>query len=114
MTTSNTPEVVKWFKVYCGFLCLVYLGVAAGSLIFFFVPPQELEMPAMGAHVMGVILLIVGLVFFALFLVPFVVRHRHWMWGYGIALIAIGMTSACCVIACVTLLIFWVKPETKN
>jgi len=108
------PEVVKWFKAYCGFMCLLYLGVAAASLIFFFVPPSELEMPASAARFTGVILLLVGFALFALFLIPFLVGPVRWMWGYGIALIAIGLTSACCVPACLPLLIFWLKPEAKN
>lgn len=108
------PEVVKWFKVYCGFMCLLYVGVAAASLIFFLVPPAELDMPAAGARFMGVIFLVIGFTLFVLFLLPFLVGRVRWMWGYGIALIAIGMTSACCVLACVPLLIFWVRPGVRE
>ena len=38
---------------------------------------------------------------------------RLWVWIYGIVLIAVGFTSACCIPFCVPLLIYWLKPEAK-
>ncbi|HET6407470.1 MAG TPA: hypothetical protein VFG14_06280 [Chthoniobacteraceae bacterium] len=108
------PGVVKWFKVYCGVLCFLYLCVAAASLIFFLVPPEDLDMSVSGARIMGAALLGIGLVLFAVCALPFVVTPRPWVWGYGIGLICLGMTSACFLPACVPLLIFWLKPETKE
>jgi hypothetical protein len=36
------------------------------------------------------------------------------VWIYGIVLIALGMTSACFVPACIPLLIYWLKPDAKS
>jgi hypothetical protein len=110
----SPPGVVKWFKVYCGILSFVYLGVAAASLFFFLTPPGEMEMSEAGARITGVVLLAMGLLLFALCVLPLCVPRRPWVWGYGIGLICLGMTSACFLPMCVPLLIYWVKPETKS
>lgn len=112
--TTATPAVIKWYKVYCGVLCFIYLCTAAASLIFFLGSPEDLDMSAFGAKLMGVFLLVMGLVLFLVCLLPFLLKPRPWLWGYGIGLICLGMTSACFVPACVPLLIFWFKPETKE
>lgn len=112
--TPGPPVVVTWFKVYCGVLCFLYLGFAAASLIFFLVSPEQLDMPAGAARLMGVFFLAMGLLLFAVCVLPFFVAPRPWVWGYGMGLICLGMTSACLLPACVPLLIFWIKPEAKR
>jgi hypothetical protein len=64
-------------------MCLLYAGVAAASLIFFLVPPSELDLPAAGARLMGVIFLVLGFTLFALFFVPFLAGRARWMWASG-------------------------------
>ena len=83
------PPVVRWFYVYSAVLCVVYLAVAAFCLPFFLVEPAELEMGKTEAVIIGVMMLVMGLVFFVLFLMP------------------------CFLLACVPLLLFWLKPEAK-
>jgi uncharacterized membrane protein len=107
------PPVVRWFYVYCAVLCVVYLAVAAFCLPLFLIEPAELDMGKTEAVVMGVVFLVMGLVFFVLFLMPFFLPQRPWVWVFDLVLICIGMTSACFLLACVPLLLFWVKPETK-
>lgn len=107
------PAVVRWFYVYCGVLCAIYLAVAACCLPFFLIEPSELDMGKTEAVLMGVMMLVMGLVFFVLFLMPFFLPQRPWVWVFDLVLICIGMTSACFLLACVPLLLFWVKPETK-
>jgi len=107
------PTVVRWFYVYCGVLCVVYLAVAACCLPFFLIEPAELDMGKTEAVFMGVMMLVMGLVFFVLFLMPFFLPQRPWVWVFDLVLICIGMTSACFLLACVPLLLFWLKPETK-
>lgn len=107
------PTVVRWFYVYCGVLCVVYLAVAACCLPFFLIEPAELDMGKTEAVLMGAMMLVLGLVFFVLFLMPFFLPQRPWVWVFDLVLICIGMTSACFLLACVPLLLFWLKPETK-
>jgi hypothetical protein len=108
----SQPGVVKWFKVYCGILGFIYFCVAAASLIFFFAPPGEMDRSE--ARIMGVVFLAMGLLLFAVCVLPFFVAPRPWVWGYGMGLICLGMTSACFLPVCVPLLIFWIKPEARR
>ena len=108
------PQVIMWFRVYCVVLCVLYLTVAAFSLVFFLVDPAKLEMPQVVAYVLGVFLLGGGLGMFAAVLLPMLLRPRPWLWTYDLIIICLGMTSACFLPACVPLLIFWLKPEVKN
>ena len=108
------PAVVMWYKIYAGFLCLLYLLVAAGSLIFFFVDPADLEMPAVAAKLMGALFLVMGLGLFTACLLPLLLTPRPWLWVYGLVIICLGMTSACFLPVCIPLLIFWLKPDAKT
>jgi len=38
---------------------------------------------------------------------------RPWAWTMGMVLICLGLTSVCTIPACIPLLIFWLRPETK-
>lgn len=111
---ARQPGVLTWFKVYCGVLCLVYLAVAAVSLIFFLVPSVEMDMPPELARIMGVVFLAIGLLLFGVCVLPFFVAPRPWVWVYGIVLICLGITSPCLLPVCIPLLIFWIKPEAQR
>ena len=108
------PAVVTWFKVYAGVLFLVYLAVIAFSFIFLLVDPEDLEMPAAEAKVMGIMFLAVGSFLSIACLIPLLARPRPWVWVYSLVIICLGMTSACFLPACIPLIIFWIKPETKR
>ena len=106
------PDVVKWFRVYCGILCAIYLIMVLYSWTLVLDPPGKMQEEE--AHFLGVFLCVTGLVFSAGFIVPFLVSPRRWwLWGYGIGLICVGMTSMCLLPVCVLLLINWIKPQTK-
>ena len=51
---NQPPKVLLWFKIYCGFVCLLYLATAAFSLFFFFADPSDTEMSQTAARVTGV------------------------------------------------------------
>jgi hypothetical protein len=121
MTTENAPEILAqppkfiwWFKIYSGFLCLLYLATAGSSLFFFLAEPTDIEMSVTGARITGALLLIAGLVFFGACLLPLVLGPRPWLWTYDLVIICLGMTSACFLPVCIPLLIFWLKPEAKK
>jgi hypothetical protein len=111
---SPQPQVVVWFKVYCGLLCLTYLAVAGFSLIFLLVPPDELEMDGLEAKILGGLMLVMGLGLFVVCLIPLAVPPKPWVWVYDLVIICLGMTSACCLPISIPLLIYWLKPETKR
>ena len=108
------PKVVFWFRIYSGCLCFIYLLVAGASLFFFFADPADLEMPAAGARFIGVMFVLMGLGLFAACLLPLVMKPRPWLWIYDLVIICLGMGSPCFLPACIPLLIFWIKPETKS
>jgi hypothetical protein len=104
LPSGAAPPVVFWFKMYAGFLCLLYLLVAAFGVVFLVVDPAEFDMEEVEARIIGIIYLI---------LLPFFLRPRPWVWIYDLVIICIGMTSACMLPACIPLLLFWLKPEAK-
>jgi hypothetical protein len=111
---NQPPKVLLWFKIYCGFLCLLYLATAAFSLFLFFANPSNPEMSQTEARVLGVLLLVAGLLMFGVCLLPLILAPRPWLWTFDLVVICLGMTSACFLPACIPLLIFWLKPETKR
>lgn len=111
---KNPPKVLLWFKVYCAVLCLLYLAVAASSLFFFFADPTDTEMSEFAARGTGIALLLIGVVLFGVCLLPLLLSPRPWLWTFDLVVICLGLTSACFLPACVPLLIFWLKPETKH
>jgi hypothetical protein len=110
---TNQPKVVCWFKVYSTVLGLIYLAVGGLGVFFLLLDPGQLEMPATQARAMGLVFILLGLILAAVFFLPLVLSPRPWVWVYDLVLICIGMTSACFIPACIPLLIFWVKPQTK-
>lgn len=114
LPSVQPPKVVFWFKMYTGFLCLLYLALAAASLAFFLLDPKELEMEKEAAWLVGALLLGAGLVFFVICLLPLVLKPGPGVWTYDFIIICLGLTSACFWPACIPLLIFWLKPETKR
>ena len=109
---TAAPPAHKWFVVYCVLMALLYLMTAVMGIVFLSVEPER-EMSAEEATLMGVLFLILGLTFFVPFaLAPFLPR-KSWVWVFGLVLICIGLTSACCLPVCIPLLIFWLKPEMK-
>ena len=110
---SKSPAVVVWFKVYTGLMALLYFSCFIGGLgMFYFAgdPSGELRVEL---YIQGAILSVIGLPFAIACTLPFVLPRKPWVWVYDIVIIVIGMTSCCCIPACVPLLIFWLKPETK-
>jgi len=110
---KSAPPVYKWYVIYCVCMALLYLVAAAMGVAFFFMEPDQ-EMSEAEAKVVGVMLLLMGLAFFAAYAVAPFLPRKSWVWVFGLVLICIGLTSACCLPACVPLLIFWLKPEMKD
>lgn len=61
----------------------------------------------------GVLLVGLGVALGGVFLAGLLLPPRSWVWVYDIVLIAIGLSSPCCLPVSIPLLIFWVKPETQ-
>ena len=110
---TKTPSVYNWFVVYCIFMALLYLALAAMGVVFLVAEPDP-EMSDVEAKIMGSVFIVLGLVFFVPYAIAPLLPRQSWVWVFGLVLICIGLTSACCLPACLPLLIFWLKPEMKH
>lgn len=102
-----------WYKVYCGVLAALYAFIAVMGLFISYMAP------VMGAEAtenmfLGLVYAVVGTIFFAVFLVASILPAKPYNWIVGIVMIAIGMTSCCLWPAVIPLLIYWIKPETRE
>ena len=104
----ETPPVWTWYLVYAVLMALMYVTVLGFALVLTSTGPMRGE-----NLVMAVVLAAVSVPFAIAFGVAPFLPKRPWAWYYHLALIALGMTSACCMLASIPLLIYWLKPETK-
>lgn len=115
--SQPAPPVWKWYVAYCVFMAVLYLLCIVLGVIFLTAAPTEFDRPPTSpeeARLVGVVFIVVGLVLAVPFASgPFLPR-KPWAWTFGLVLICIGLTSACCLPAAIPLLIFWLKPETKT
>lgn len=108
-----TPPVYKWFVAYCLFMALMYLVLAVIGIVYLVIEPDR-QMDPMEARIMGIVFLTLGLVFCVPYAAAPFLPRKSWVWVFGLVLICIGLTSACCLPACIPLLLFWLKPEMKE
>jgi NhaP-type Na+/H+ or K+/H+ antiporter len=94
-------------------MAVLYLGTAVMGIVFMFVQPDA-NMDTTEATIMGVVFLLFGLVFTIPYAAAPFLPRKSWVWVFGLVLICIGLTSACCLPVCIPLLIFWMKPEMKE
>jgi hypothetical protein len=78
------------------------------------VDPTWLEEDAFLLQLEGCLFIGLGLPLMILFAAAPFLPKKPWVWIYGIVLIALGMTSPCCLPATIPLLIFWIRPETQQ
>ena len=113
-TPARMPQAWSWYVAYCLAMAAMYFVVAALGVVFLALDPADLEMESLEARVQGVVLLVMGLALCVPFAVAPLLPRRSWVWVYGIVLIAVGLTSCCCMPASIPLLIAWMKPEMKQ
>ena len=108
----ETPSVYKWFVVYCILMALLYMATAVMGIGFMYFEPDP-KMDDAEAKIMGSVMIVLGLVFCVPYAIAPFLPRQSWVWTFGLVLICIGLTSACCLPVCIPLLIFWLKPEMK-
>lgn len=112
---DQPPRVLIWFKVYLAVLCLMYAFCIALGAGFAFFPDLISNITGETESTsMGWVLMIFGILFLAASALPFFLKPKPWVWIYCLVAICSGMLSTCLIIACIPLLIFWIKPETKK
>ena len=114
--TGDAPQVVTWYRVYCGLMTLLYIACFVGGIFLAF--SGLLDGPAgpdaQALKIQGWILLVISVPLTALFAAGVVLPPRPWTWIYGFVPICIGMTSCCILPFSIGLIVFWIKPDTKR
>lgn len=113
LNPATAPPVYKWFVVYCIFMALLYAFTAVMGIVFLSVEPDA-DMSEAEQKIMGGVFLLLGVVFTVPYAIAPFLPRKSWVWVFGMVLICIGLSSACCLPACIPLLIFWLKPEMKE
>lgn len=101
-----------WYRVYCGVLVGFYLFVMIYAISQVISPPILRELSPR-EKIDNILFIVLGAGFSLIFAVALFLPPKPYNWIVGIILIGIGMTLCCFIPACVPLLIFWMKPETK-
>ena len=108
------PSVWKWFVAYCVMMALMFVLLVVMGVVYLFVSPAELDMPAAEAKLMSITFIVLGLVFAVPYAAAPFLPRRRWAWILGVVLICLGMMSTCCLPAAIPLLVFWVKRENSD
>jgi hypothetical protein len=113
--TASPPPVLFWQQLYCAAMAALYalLTVGGGAVMVWRERLADASTSALELLVTGGVLAVVGLPLAALFAAALFLPRRPWAWVYQVVLIAIGMTSCCCLPFVVPLLIFWIRPEVQ-
>lgn len=103
-----------WYKVYCSFLALMYLGVGFVGLAIVsysaqLKSPKGMEDPV----ILGTIYAVLGFALFIPFAIAPFLPRKPWNWIVGILFMAVGLSSCCLWPALIPMLIYWFKPETQ-
>ena len=101
----DMPAVVKWFGVYALVMAFLYFALVAIGVVLLFNPE--------GAAA-GIVLVIMGLVFFAPFLIALLMEDGSARWTLALVLICLGLTGGCTLPFCAVMLVYWIKPETRD
>ena len=112
----ETPSVVHWYKVYAAFMSATYALVVVAMVVAWSFEAKWIpytDMPPVFWWAYLLFLSLICLVLAGAFLTSFFLARKPWVWVYHLALICLGLSSPCLIPACVPLLIFWLKPETK-
>lgn len=104
---DGPPVVWKWYVAYAVAMAVLYLLVAVGGGFVFAATTRGED------QIQGVIMGVIGLPLAILYGVAPFLRKTSSTYTFHLVLIGIGLTSACCIPACLPLLLYWLKPETK-
>ena len=108
------PRTFFWYRVYCGVLAGLYMLVAVMGAWLAFARPAIEGQSAAETLILGAVYGLMGAVFFLAHLIAALLPPKPYNWIVGIVFLAIGMTSCCLWPAVIPLLIYWVKPETRE
>ena len=101
---KGQPKVVFWFEIFC--LINIFL-----SLIFILIQPLLFSNGWDDFAVFALISSIIGL---ALFLPPFFLPRKQWVWIYNLTILGISLTGIITIPVLVPLIVLYAKPEVRK
>jgi MFS family permease len=117
-TSLVPPPVLKWYKIYAGFMIFLYaLCMIGGFMLLNYLPTVTASAPEISAtelKVRAVILIVIGVVLFVAYAVALVLPKSPGAWVYHLVMIGIGLSSCCLWPATIPMMIAWLKPETQR
>lgn len=117
------PAVWPWFVTYCVLMAIMYLACALAGAFLLTADPLLFDLGEGGSNsdltleelrITGVLLLVLGLPFAAIFAAAPLLPKRPWAWIVNLVLICLSLTSLCCLPVGVPLLIFWIRDEVRH
>jgi uncharacterized membrane protein len=108
------PTVWNWYVTYCVAMAVLHLLVVAAGFVVLFTAPATTDRELTAKKFLSSLYIVLGFVFLIPYAAGPLLPRRKWAWVMGLVLICFGMTSVCCLPAAVPLLIWWIKPETKE
>ncbi|MCA8921101.1 MAG: hypothetical protein KDD82_04790 [Planctomycetes bacterium] len=110
------PPVLLWFRLYAGALAALYALCLLMGLVFLYFGFNGGfgDTPAGESLTAGIFYGVLGAALTPLYLVGVWLPRKRWVWVYAIVLLALSMTSCCCLPLAVPLLIYWLRPECKD
>jgi len=113
---EKAKKTVNFFKIYAGFMILLYVLVALLGFVFviFNESMSDAENPPVLIIIYGVMFVLTGLIFAAFFSASFFLPKNKAGYIVNLVLIAFSLSSCCFWPFCIPLLIQWLKPEVKK
>ena len=113
---AEKPPVYNWYVAYCIVMAIMYLLIAVFGVLLVIYPGlmSKTHEDVLAHGITGAIYIVLGIVLLVLYVIALFLPPKPRVWIYGIVLIAIGMTSCCCLPVTIPLLIYWIKPDVKR
>jgi len=107
--------VLLWYRIFCGFSALFYLGIGLVGFSALLWDPnltKGVEHPEAFKVFMpffcGFLVLLGGV-----YLVSFFFKRSRGAWTFHLVMICLGLANGFTLLPCIFLLIYWIQPETK-
>jgi hypothetical protein len=112
---AAVPPVLFWYKLTMGLTAVMYvmLGIGSVAALAFADSIADAEMSADEWRLMSVFMIVISMPLATAYALPLFLRPSKGAWVFGIVLMALLMSSCCYWPACIPLIIYWVKPETR-
>ena len=106
-------NVMLCYFAYCSLMAALYATCIAGGTWALFLANGD-EADRIGSIFGITILIAISFPLCLLFAIGPFLPTKKWAWVYGLVLIAIGLTSPCCMPVSIPLLIYWIQPGFKS